>query len=97
MTATASASPSASSAECKAALRLKRGKTDERLPARTVLWLAVSGAVMGINWILLFEAYNRTTGGGATLCYYMEPTIVTLLVSAAVLVASLVFLISVMN
>ena len=41
--------------------------------------LLVSGVVIGFNWILLFEAYNYTTVGVATLCYYMEPTIVTLL------------------
>ena len=51
----------------------------EKLPARTFAWLAVSGAVMGINWILLFEAYNHTTVAVATLCYYMQPTIVMLL------------------
>ena len=40
---------------------------------------AVSGAVMGVNWLLLFEAMNYTTVAIATLCYYMEPTIVLLL------------------
>ena len=60
-------------------LKLKRKKTEEKLPAHTVLWLAVSGAVMGVNWILLFEAYNHTTVAVATLCYYMQPTIVVLL------------------
>jgi len=49
------------------------------LPKKALLWLAVSGAVMGFNWILLFEAYNYTTVAIATLCYYMEPVIVTLL------------------
>lgn len=58
--------------------RRKNRKAD-RLPGKTVMRLAVSGAVMGFNWILLFEAYNRTTVGVATLCYYMEPTIVMLL------------------
>lgn len=51
----------------------------DRLSGKTAALLALSGAVMGFNWILLFEAYNRTTVGVATLCYYMEPTIVTLL------------------
>ena len=60
-------------------VRLKRGKAEERLPVRTVIWLAATGAVMGINWILLFEAYNHTTVAVATLCYYMQPTIVVLL------------------
>ncbi len=39
----------------------------------------LSGAMIGINWILLFEAYNYTTVAKATLCYYMQPTIVILL------------------
>ena len=62
-------------------LFMKLGKRDpgERMPARTRILLAVSGAVMGINWILLFEAYTHTTVAVAILCYYMQPTIVMLL------------------
>lgn len=40
--------------------------------------LVCSGAVMGFNWILLFEAYNYTTVATATLCYYMAPIFVML-------------------
>ena len=58
--------------------RIKRITPTEKLPRRTVLWLAVSGAVIGVNWMLLFEAYNHTTVAVATLCYYMQPTIVML-------------------
>ena len=50
-----------------------------RLPGKITAKLAFTGAVMGVNWILLFEAYNHTTVGVATLCYYMQPTIVMLL------------------
>jgi len=39
--------------------------------------LLVSGAAMGINWILLFEAYKYTTVSSATLSYYFAPVIVT--------------------
>lgn len=39
--------------------------------------LIVSGAAMGINWILLFEAYKYTTVSTATLSYYFAPVIVT--------------------
>ena len=60
-------------------LKLKRRKPEGKLPVQTALWLVVSGAVMGVNWILLFEAYNYTTVAVATLCYYMQPTIVVLL------------------
>ena len=39
--------------------------------------LLVSGMAMGINWILLFEAYKYTTVSVATLSYYFAPVIVT--------------------
>lgn len=40
--------------------------------------LLFSGMVMGINWILLFEAYKYTTISAATLSYYFAPVIVML-------------------
>ena len=46
---------------------------------REVPLLLISGAAMGINWILLFEAYNYTTVSVATLSYYFAPVIVTAL------------------
>ena len=46
---------------------------------KKLILLIVSGMMMGINWMLLFEAYNYTTVATATLCYYMQPTIVILL------------------
>ena len=61
--------------------RLKR-KTKENavpVPRRTLLLLIVSGGLIGVNWMLLFEAYNYTSVSVATLCYYMQPVIVTLL------------------
>ncbi len=39
--------------------------------------LLFSGVAMGINWILLFEAYKYTTVSVATLSYYFAPVIVT--------------------
>lgn len=39
--------------------------------------LLASGAAMGINWLLLFEAYKYTTVSVATLSYYFAPVIVT--------------------
>ena len=41
--------------------------------------MVLNGAFLGINWILLFEAFNYTTIAKATLAYYMQPTIVLLL------------------
>lgn len=39
--------------------------------------LLLSGAAMGFNWILLFEAYKYTAVSVATLSYYFAPIIVT--------------------
>lgn len=40
--------------------------------------LLLSGMAMGVNWILLFEAYKHTTISIATLSYYFAPVIVML-------------------
>ncbi len=43
------------------------------------LWkLVLSGACIGVNWILLFESYRYTTVATATLCYYLQPVVVIL-------------------
>ena len=41
--------------------------------------LLVSGAVMGFNWLFLFEAYRYTSVSLATVAYYCSPVIVLLL------------------
>lgn len=47
---------------------------------RRALWLLLlSGAAMGFDWMLLFEAYKYTTISLATLSYYVAPVIVTAL------------------
>ena len=43
---------------------------------RELALLLLSGAAMGFNWILLFEAYKYTTVSVATLSYYFAPVIV---------------------
>ena len=60
-------------------IRLKGNRNAAKLSRRDLLILVVSGALIGFNWMLLFEAYNHTTVAVATLCYYMAPTIVILL------------------
>lgn len=40
--------------------------------------LFLSGAMLGINWILLFEAYKYTTVATATLFYYCAPILVVI-------------------
>ena len=60
--------------------RLKKRKGSwNRTSAPVFFLLILSGALIGVNWILLFEAYNYTTVATARLCYYMQPTIVILL------------------
>ncbi len=59
--------------------RIGHKQTGPKPGRRVKLGLIVTGAMIGINWILLFEAYNYTTVAVATLCYYMQPTIVMLL------------------
>lgn len=44
---------------------------------KEVILLFLSGISIGVNWILLFEAYNHTTVSVATLSYYFAPVIVT--------------------
>ena len=55
--------------------------TGQKIPLhglkKELLLLLLSGAAMGINWILLFEAYKYTTVSIATLSYYFAPVIVT--------------------
>lgn len=46
---------------------------------KVALAAAGLGAAMGINWMLLFEAYQYTTISLATLSYYLAPVIVTAL------------------
>lgn len=60
-------------------IRLKRKRVSQPLLKRVWLGFVLIGALIGFNWMLLFEAYNHTTVGIATLCYYMQPTIVLLL------------------
>jgi len=60
-------------------VKLRKSEGWKSVGAKTLAGLAASGAFIGINWILLFEAYNYTTVAKATLCYYMQPTIVLLL------------------
>ena len=55
--------------------------TKQKIPfaniKKEVPLLLASGVAMGINWILLFEAYKYTTISAATLSYYFAPVLVT--------------------
>ena len=57
---------------------IKKSKISFKDIKNNLLLLLISGAFIGINWILLFEAYRYTTVATATLCYYMAPIFVTI-------------------
>jgi RarD protein len=46
---------------------------------QNALLLILSGAAIGFNWILLFQAYKYTTISNATLSYYFAPVFVMIL------------------
>lgn len=55
-----------------------RKKMDWAAVKKSLPVLVLSGAAIGFNWILLFEAYNYTSVATATLCYYLAPILVIL-------------------
>ncbi|MBQ1241956.1 MAG: EamA family transporter [Oscillospiraceae bacterium] len=58
---------------------LARGKKISLAAIReNLLLLCVSGAAIGVNWILLFEAYRYTSVATATICYYLAPVFLVL-------------------
>lgn len=58
-------------------LMVRGHKMDWKSIRREIPLLLASGMAMGINWILLFQAYRYTTISVATLSYYFAPVIVT--------------------
>lgn len=50
-----------------------RQKFDKQAIRRNLLLLCLSGAAIGINWVLLFASYDHTSVATATVCYYMAP------------------------
>ncbi len=60
------------------AAKIQKKSLRNGIGGRRILGFVFTGAMMGLNWLLLFEAYRYTTVATATLCYYMQPTIVML-------------------
>jgi len=60
-------------------LLVLRRKPDSGAIRKNAALLIISGAAIGVNWILLFEAYNYTSVATATLCYYFAPIFAILL------------------
>lgn len=56
-----------------------RQKSSKQAIKENLLLLIISGAAIGFNWILLFQAYKYTTISNATLSYYFAPIFVTVL------------------
>ena len=59
-------------------IKIKKQSMDKTAIKANLFKLCLSGALLGFNWILLFEAYRYTTVATATLCYYLAPVIVIL-------------------
>lgn len=57
-------------------LCVRKKKMDIEAIKRNLPVLILSGAFIGVNWIMLFEAYRYTTVATATLCYYLAPVFV---------------------
>ena len=51
---------------------------DRAAVKKNLLLLLLSGGTIGINWVLLFEAYRHTTVATATACYYLAPVFLLL-------------------
>lgn len=61
-----------------AVMLVKKSPLSVKNIKKNLVWLILSGAFLGMNWILLFEAYRFTSVATATLCYYLAPIIVIL-------------------
>lgn len=57
---------------------LLMGRKRARISARPkdIAFVAISGAFLGISWLLLFEAYNLVGVGTSSLLYYCGPVLV---------------------
>lgn len=61
------------------AFSLEQISSDSQLSLwKKFIWFGIPGGMIGLNWVLLFEAYRYTSISVATLCYYMAPTLVIL-------------------
>jgi len=55
---------------------IRRHRFDKSALKANMSKLLISGAMIGFNWVLLFEAYRYTTVSIATVCYYMAPVFI---------------------
>lgn len=59
-------------------IKMKKIKMAGQTIRKHLKILLISGAFIGLNWVLLFESYRYTSVAVATLCYYMAPIFVML-------------------
>ncbi|MBO5160364.1 MAG: DMT family transporter [Lachnospiraceae bacterium] len=57
-------------------IKMKKIKMDWNSIRAHLKILLISGGLIGMNWVLLFESYRYTSVAAATLCYYMAPIFV---------------------
>lgn len=58
---------------------LSKGRLYGKRSRKDILYIAVSGAAMGLSWMLLYEGYSRVGVSVATLLYYCGPVIIAAL------------------
>ncbi len=58
---------------------LVSGKLKTKVPFASFALLLFLGGLIGINWLLLFDAYKYTYVSTATLIYYLQPVFVIIL------------------
>ncbi len=56
----------------------KRQRPDLTAIKKNLPVLLLSGGIMGMNWVLLFQSYLYTTVATATVCYYFAPLMLLL-------------------
>ena len=59
-------------------VKVRGQKIFHGMEIKKLFLLILNGAIIGVNWIFLFEAYRFTTVAVATLCYYLQPTLLIL-------------------
>lgn len=57
---------------------IKRKSINFKFKIKDFIFLVITGAAIGFNWVLLFEAYKYTSVSVATLFYYFAPVLVIL-------------------
>jgi len=60
-------------------IKLFSKKSINKVSLKDLELLILSGIIIAVNWLLLFQAYKYTTIANATLCYYTAPIFVILL------------------